>query len=184
VQLHRHRPVRLRLADHTSWGLLAVASILVIYVSMCTPVTVNYLSECFTHNVEETAIVLNKARIAFGLSVAFYITPWVTAMGFGWTYGLMAFIMIVSWLFVMVLMWKGHQIRQIDPSGSSRPRRVSTSSAALSWWRTRLKLDLTFYCKFHVPGPVIVFLLPTILPHPRFRNIPVRTETMGSLDYA
>jgi MFS family permease len=90
---------------HTSWGLLAVASMLVIYASMCiTPVTVNYLSECFTHNVEETAIVLNTARIAFGLSVAFYITPWVTAMGVGWAYGLMAFIMIVSWLFVMALM--------------------------------------------------------------------------------
>jgi hypothetical protein len=67
-------------------------------------VTVNYLSECFTHNVEETAIVLNTARIAFGLSVAFYITPWVTAIGVGWAYGLMAFIMIVSWLFVMALM--------------------------------------------------------------------------------
>jgi MFS family permease len=103
---------------HVSWGLLAFASILVIYASMCiTPITVNYLSECFTHNVEETAIVLNTFRIAFGLSVAFYITPWVDAVGVGWTYGMMAFIMIFSWLFVVVLMWKGHQIRQIDPFG-------------------------------------------------------------------
>lgn len=51
----------------------------------------------------------------------------------------MAFIMIVSWLFVM--------------------------APTLSWWRTRLKLDLTFYCKFHVPGPVIVFLLPSFPIH-------------------
>lgn len=103
---------------HTSWGLLAFASILVIYASMCiTPITVNYLSECFTHNVEETAIVLNTCRIAFGLSVAFYITPWVDAVGAGWTYGMMAFIMILSWLCVILLMWKGHQIRKIDPFG-------------------------------------------------------------------
>ncbi|KAM0514987.1 hypothetical protein ACHAPE_006309 [Trichoderma viride] len=103
---------------HTSWGVLAFASILVVYASMCiTPITVNYLSECFTNNVEEAAIVLNTFRIAFGLSVAFYITPWVDAMGVGWTYGLMAFIMIFSWLFVLALMWKGHQIRQIDPFG-------------------------------------------------------------------
>ncbi|GFP57233.1 efflux pump radE [Trichoderma asperellum] len=103
---------------HASWGVLAFGSILVIYASMCiTPITVNYLSECFTNNVEEAAIVLNTFRIAFGLSIAFYITPWVDAMGIGWTYGLMAFIMIFSWLFVLVLMWKGHQIRQIDPFG-------------------------------------------------------------------
>lgn len=85
---------------------------------MClTPVTVNYLSECFTNNVEETAIVLNTFRIAFGLSVAFYITPWVNAVGVGWAYGMMSFIMIFSWLFVMLLMWQGHRIRQIDPFG-------------------------------------------------------------------
>ncbi|KAK1242547.1 hypothetical protein MKX08_005359 [Trichoderma sp. CBMAI-0020] len=62
----------------------------------------NYLSESFTNNVEEAAIVLNTfpSPLAY---VAFYTTPWVDAMGVGWTYGQMAFIMIFSWLFVLAL---------------------------------------------------------------------------------
>jgi len=77
--------------------------------------TINYLSECFTNSPEETAIVLNLFRVGFGLSVAFYINPWVDKIGFAWAYGMMSFIWLFAWLFVLLLMWKGHEIRQIDP---------------------------------------------------------------------
>lgn len=104
------------LYKHVSWGVLGLAQILVTYGSLCiTPVTVNYLSECFTKNIEETAIVLNAFRIGFGLSVAFYINQWVIDVGFAWCYGTMAFIQVFAWLFVMVLLWKGHEIRKMDP---------------------------------------------------------------------
>jgi hypothetical protein len=103
---------------HSHWAVLGVAQVLVTYGSLCiTPVTVNYLSECFTRNIEETAIVLNAFRIGFGLSVAFYINQWVADLGFAWCYGSMAFIQIAAWLFVLLLLWKGHQIRQWDPFG-------------------------------------------------------------------
>jgi hypothetical protein len=36
-------------------------------------------------------------------------------MGIAWAYGLMAFIQILSCLFVLVLCVKGHAIRQLDP---------------------------------------------------------------------
>ncbi|KUI72104.1 hypothetical protein VM1G_07542 [Cytospora mali] len=106
------------LAHHMSWGFLGFAQILVTYGSLCiTPITVNYLSECFTHNIEETAIVLNSFRIGFGLSIAFYLKPWVGKVGLVWTYGTMAFIQLFAFFFVVILLWKGHEIRRVDPFG-------------------------------------------------------------------
>lgn len=49
--------------------------------------------------------------------MAFYVNQWVEAVGFSWTYGTMAFIQVFSWFFVMLLLWKGHTIRQWDPFG-------------------------------------------------------------------
>ncbi|KAH8880904.1 MFS general substrate transporter [Thozetella sp. PMI_491] len=104
------------LQQHLHWAVLGVAQILVTYGSLCiTPVTVNYLSECFTKNIEETAIVLNAFRISLGLSIAFYVNQWVSDVGFAWCYGTMAFIQVFSWFFVLLLLWKGHEIRQYDP---------------------------------------------------------------------
>lgn len=106
------------LDKHLSWGILGFSQILVTYGSLCiTPITVNYLSECFTKNIEETAIVLNAFRIGFGLSVAFYIDTWVEKVGFSWTYGIMSFIQVLVWLCVLLLMWQGHNIRELDPFG-------------------------------------------------------------------
>ncbi|KAH8668814.1 polyamine transporter [Xylariales sp. PMI_506] len=103
---------------HKSWGVLGFGHILVTFGSLCiTPITVNYLSECFTRNIEETAIVLNAFRIAFGLSLTFYVTPWVASVGFAWSYGTMAFIQVFSWVFMIALMLQGHRIRKLDPFG-------------------------------------------------------------------
>lgn len=82
-----------------------------------TPITVNYACELFTKAPAETAIVMNNYRVGFGLSVAFYITPWVEDLGFRWTYGLMALLQVASFGFVVVLMWKGHEIREWKVGG-------------------------------------------------------------------
>ncbi|KAH6661282.1 major facilitator superfamily domain-containing protein [Truncatella angustata] len=106
------------LQNQLPWGLLRFSHILVTFGSLCvTPITVNYLSECFTNNIEETAIVLNAFRVGFGLSLVFYINPWVAKVGFAWAYGTMAFIQVFSWLFLTVLMFRGYQIRQLNPFG-------------------------------------------------------------------
>jgi hypothetical protein len=78
-----------------------------------TPIAVNYACEIFTQAPAETAIVMNTYRVAFGLSVAFYIAPWVEKMGFRWTYGLMAFLQVASFIPVILLMWKGREIRRL-----------------------------------------------------------------------
>jgi hypothetical protein len=75
--------------------------------------TCSYACEVFKKNPSETAIILNAYRIGYGLSVAFYINPWVDLMDFNWTYGMMAFLQIFSFLSVLLLMWKGHEIRKV-----------------------------------------------------------------------
>lgn len=52
-----------------------------------------------------------------GTTVAFYITPWVKTVGFGWVYGMMAFFSMVSFGFVIILMNYGHTIREWTPVG-------------------------------------------------------------------
>ncbi|PQE26523.1 polyamine transporter protein [Rutstroemia sp. NJR-2017a BBW] len=85
----------LALQNHLHWGVLLWAQIMVTFGALSTtPMTVNYACEIFTQAPAETAIVLNSYRVAFGLSVAFYIAPWVEKMGFRWAYGLMAFLQV------------------------------------------------------------------------------------------
>ncbi|KAN0108687.1 MFS multidrug transporter-like protein [Hyaloscypha variabilis] len=103
---------------HWHWIVVAVGQVFVTFGSLSiTPITVNYACEIFTQNPAETAIILNVYRIGFGLSVAFYINPWVDLMGFNWTYGMMAIMQVVSFLFVLLLMWKGHEIREWKVGG-------------------------------------------------------------------
>jgi len=105
---------------HLSWGLLALANGLVTFGSLTImPITVNYLNECFIKNPAEASVALNAYRVGFGLSVAFYIKKWAASVTVGWAYGMMAFFVIFSFLFVVLLMWKGHQIREWTLAGLS-----------------------------------------------------------------
>lgn len=76
-----------------------------------TPITVNYINECFINTPAEASIAVNLYRVGFGLSVAFYIKQWVAKVGVGWAYGMMALFEVGSFGCVGLLMWKGHKIR-------------------------------------------------------------------------
>jgi uncharacterized membrane protein len=56
-------------------------------------------------------------RLFLGLSINFYINDWIAAVTIGWVYGMMAFFTIFSFFFLIILMWKGHTIRQWTPFG-------------------------------------------------------------------
>ena len=102
--------------------VLALGVFIVTIGSLASvPVTVNYVVECFTKYPAEAGIVIGAYRIAYGLTISFYINPWVEAVDVGWVYGMMAFFAVFSFFFVMLLMWKGHNIRGIQFSslGSS-----------------------------------------------------------------
>lgn len=99
-----------------SWGVLAVGQIFVTIGSMVSiPVTVNYICECFRKHTTEVTLVLNSMRLFLGLSINFYINPWVSAVGVGWVYGMMAFFCVLAFLFLVLLMFFGHRIRKITP---------------------------------------------------------------------
>ncbi|KAJ6141598.1 hypothetical protein N7470_009988 [Penicillium chermesinum] len=100
---------------HLHYLVLALGVFLVTVGSLASvPVTVNYVVECFTRFPAEAGIVVGAYRIVFGLTISFYINPWVEAVGVGWVYGMMGFFAVFSFLFVMLLMWKGHAIRRVQ----------------------------------------------------------------------
>jgi len=103
-----------------NWGIIALAQVLVTFGSLAIiPITVNYICECFTKNPAEASITVNAYRLVFGLSVAFYIRQWVAAVSIGWCYGMMAIFAAASFIPIIVLMWKGHTIRQLTVGGLS-----------------------------------------------------------------
>lgn len=106
---------------HLHYMVLALAVFLVTIGSLASvPVTVNYVVECFTGYPAEAGIVIGAYRIVYGLTISFYINPWVAAVGVGWVYGMMAFFAVFSFFFVMLLMWKGEVIRKWQPGGLGR----------------------------------------------------------------
>lgn len=52
------------------------------------PVVTNYVNECFTGHAQEVTTALNFYRLILGLTVPFYISPWVAAVGVGRTFGM------------------------------------------------------------------------------------------------
>ena len=98
------------------WIVLAIGQVLITFGSLVSiPVTVNYICECFTRTPVEATVPVNCMRLLFGLSINFYINPWMDAVTIGWVYGMMAFFSVFSFFFVALLMWKGHAIRQLTP---------------------------------------------------------------------
>lgn len=93
----------------------------------------NYMAECFRNHTSEAVIPLSSFRLFLGFTINFYITPWVAAVGPGWVYGMMAFFSAFSFLFVVLLMWKGHEIREASPFVSSS----SEEGVAIYKHRTR-----------------------------------------------
>ncbi|KAK7733034.1 hypothetical protein SLS53_008363 [Cytospora paraplurivora] len=112
--------VGIALQYHTHWMLMAVGNFLVTFGAMQgIPVTMNYIAECFRMTTTEATIPLTSFRLLLGLTINFYIDYWITAVGIGWVYGMMAFFSVFSFFFLIVLMWKGHQIRAASPFVSS-----------------------------------------------------------------
>lgn len=103
---------------HLHYLVLALAVFLVTVGSLASvPVVVNYVVECYTGYPAEAGIVIGAYRIVFGLTITFYIEPWAHAVGVGWTYGMMAFLAVFSFGFVVVLMLWGERVRKWQIAG-------------------------------------------------------------------
>jgi len=75
--------------------------------------------------------VLSFYRVALGLSVAFYIIPWIDAVSIGWAYGMMAIFEVLSFVSIAALLWKGHTIRKWSFAG------LASSEDGMHWPRIR-----------------------------------------------
>ena len=92
------------------------------------PVIYNYVNECFVGHAQEVTTAMSFYRLILGLTVTFYIQPWIAAVGLGWTFGTskssvrncdqvmtkhlaVAFVALVGFSFTIILAWKGHVIR-------------------------------------------------------------------------
>ncbi|KAH8201056.1 hypothetical protein TruAng_004752 [Truncatella angustata] len=101
---------------HLHWVVMAIGNFLVTFGAFQgIPVTMNYVSESFRKSTVEAIIPLSSMRLFFGLTINFYINPWISAMGIGWVYGLMAFLCAGSFGFLVIIMWKGHALRETSP---------------------------------------------------------------------
>lgn len=101
---------------HLHWILMAIGNFLVTFGAIQgIPVTMNYIAECFRRTTSEATIPLTSFRLLLGLTINFYINYWISEVGIGWIYGMMAFFSVFAFFFLVILMWKGHQIRAASP---------------------------------------------------------------------
>jgi len=96
------------------WAVMALGQFFVTIGSLVSiPITVNYICECFRSHTVEATLVLNSMRLFLGLSINFYISLWIDAVGIGWVYGMMAFFTVFAFCFLILLMLYGSRIRAI-----------------------------------------------------------------------
>ena len=65
--------------------VLALATFLVIFgACYSTPITVNYITECFKTSPLEVAVIMNVYRQSLSIALPFFIFPWQAAVSPGW----------------------------------------------------------------------------------------------------
>ena len=95
--------------------VLALACFLGGFGTNCLiPVTVNYVIECFKNNPSECAAIMGVYRLAFSLSLPFFVEAWIASVGFDWCLGMAAFFSIFAFGFIVVLVWKGRELRKLS----------------------------------------------------------------------
>lgn len=93
--------------------VLAVANFLGGFATNATiPVTVNYIIECFKGHASESAAIMGVYRLAFSLTLPFFVPAWIGQVGAGWCLGMAAFFSVFAYTGPVLLMWNGAQIRK------------------------------------------------------------------------
>ena len=106
------------LQDHTYYMVLALGALLITFSAMWSvPVTVNHVIECFRQHALETSTIMGAYHLAFGLAIPFFVTPWEKRVGIGWGFGMAAFFHIASFMLLILLLWKGHEIWKLSFHG-------------------------------------------------------------------
>ncbi|KAJ9634830.1 hypothetical protein H2204_006063 [Knufia peltigerae] len=80
-------------------------------IQIISTVTFAYAVDCYEHAAGEVAIVLNFCRMTFSFYVSFYLPHYTEKVGYGWAYGIFAILSVVLFLLIVLLMFKGGEIR-------------------------------------------------------------------------
>jgi hypothetical protein len=81
------------------------------------PVTVHYIIECFKGHTSESAAIMGLYSLAFTLAIPFFVPDWIVKVGFGWCLGMAAFFSMFAFVFIVVLMIWGKQVRGMSWGG-------------------------------------------------------------------
>ncbi len=73
---------------HLHYMVLALGVFLIMFGgTYSTPITVNYITECFPTSALEVSVIMAVYRQIFGLSLPFFVLPWKSRVGAGWSVG-------------------------------------------------------------------------------------------------
>ena len=65
--------------------VLALGTFLVVFAaSYSTPISINYIIECFKSSPLEVAVIMNVYRQGIALALPFFILPWEDSVTSGW----------------------------------------------------------------------------------------------------
>ncbi|KXL43954.1 hypothetical protein M433DRAFT_68893 [Acidomyces richmondensis BFW] len=105
------------LEHHYHYMVLAFAVwIMNIADVICLPIVNAYVVECFLDYAAEVTTILTFYRLIFGLCISFFLPAWTAAVGIGWTYGMMAFFVLIAYGLTWILELKGPAIREMSMS--------------------------------------------------------------------
>lgn len=110
--------------------VLALGTFLVVFgACYSTPISMNYIIECFKSSPLEVAVIMNVYRQILALSLPFFLLPWERTVSPGWSvslcgmsshsytdvmgrlFGMMAFFCVFATILLSVVMWKGPALR-------------------------------------------------------------------------
>lgn len=118
---------------HLHCMVLALGTFLVVFgACYSTPISVNYIIECFKTSPLEVAVIMNVYRQILALALPFFIIPWQDAVSPGWQvflgfldsfdantlirrdrlFGMMAFFCVFSTILLSMVIWKGPALRR------------------------------------------------------------------------
>lgn len=99
--------------ERTHWiGLAAGMVVTSIGLQAGTTLTYAYCTDCYKPQAAEISTIINLTRQIFAFTIGFYALPFGEGTSFAASEGTFAAINFLSWCPLMLLVWKGEEIRK------------------------------------------------------------------------
>jgi hypothetical protein len=99
--------------ERTHWIGLAIGLVVTsVGVQAGTTLTYAYCTDCYKPQAAEISTIINLARQIFAFTIGFYAIPFGEGTSFAASEGTFAAINFLAWCPLMLLIWKGEEIRK------------------------------------------------------------------------